>query len=100
MKPLVLHSEAIAELDGAVAYYQDQRSGLGLDFLFTVERAFSKIQQHPELGTPYKIRGLRRFVLQQFPFLIFYAELEACTWIVAIAHSKRKPDYWRKRQIE
>lgn len=100
MKPLVLHSDAIAELDGAVGYYQDQRPGLGLDFLSTVERALSKIQQHPEFGTPYKIRGLRRYVLQRFPFLIFYAELEDCIWIMAIAHSKRKPDYWRKRQIE
>ena len=100
MKPLILHSEAIAELDGAVAYYQNQRSGLGLDFLADVERAFSKIQQHPELGRSYKIRGLRRYVLQRFPFFIFYAELKACIWIVAIAHSKRKPDYWRKRQIE
>ncbi|MGB3514891.1 MAG: type II toxin-antitoxin system RelE/ParE family toxin [Elainellaceae cyanobacterium] len=100
MKPLVLHSEAIAELDGAVAYYQDQRSGLGLDFLSNVEQAFGKIQQHPELGTPYTVRGLRRYVLQRFPFSIFYAELEACIWIVAIAHSKRKPNYWRKRQIE
>jgi toxin ParE1/3/4 len=100
VKPIVLHSEAIVELDAAVAYYEQQRKGLGLEFLSSVERAFALIQQNPNLGTAYKIRRLRRFVLQRFPFSIFFAELEACIWIVAIAHSKRKPDYWRRRRIE
>ncbi len=33
-------------------------------------------------------------------YLIFYTEFEEFIWIVAIAHSKRTPDYWRRRQIE
>jgi toxin ParE1/3/4 len=38
--------------------------------------------------------------MPKFPFLIFYAELEKYIWVVAIAHGKRKPDYWQKRKIE
>jgi toxin ParE1/3/4 len=100
VKTIILHSEAIAELDAAVAYYEQQRKGLGLEFLSSVERAFALIQQNPKLGTAYKLSRLRRYVLQRFPFSIFFAELEAYLWIVAIAHSKRRPDYWRKRKIE
>jgi toxin ParE1/3/4 len=59
VKPVIIDSEAIEELDGAVAYYEDQKVGLGLDFL-----------------------------------------VEECIWVVAIAHGKRRPDYWRRRQIE
>lgn len=76
MKPVNIHSEAIAELDGAIAYYEDQQLGLGLDFLAKVEQAISKIQQNPNLGSAYKISRLRRYVIQRFPFLIFYAEFE------------------------
>ncbi len=100
MKPVIIHSEAIEELDGAVVYYEDQKVGLGLDFLIEVEQALDKIQQNPNLGAVYKLTGLRRYVIQRFPFLVFYAELEDCIWVAAIAHGKRRPDYWRQRQIE
>lgn len=100
MKPVIVHSEAIEELDGAISYYEDQKVGLGLDFLAEVEQALDKIQQNPNLGAVYKATGLRRYVIQRFPFLIFYAELEEFIWVVAIAHGKRRPDYWRRRQIE
>ncbi len=100
MKPLIIHSEAITELDSAIAYYEKRKVGLGLDFLSEVEQYLGKIQQNPNLGALYKVSGLRRYVMQRFPFLIFYAELEEFIWIVAIAHGKRRPDYWRRRQIE
>ncbi len=100
MKPIVIHSEAIAELDGTISYYDDQKVGLGLDFLAEVEQAINKIQQNPNLGAIYNVEGLRRYVIQRFPFLIFYTELEAVIWIVAIAHGKRKPNYWIQRQME
>jgi toxin ParE1/3/4 len=100
VKPVIIHSEAIEELDGAVAYYEDQKVGLGFNFLVEVEQALGKIQQNPNLGVVYKVTGLRRYVIQRFPFLIFYAELEEYIWVVAIVHGKRRPDYWRRRQIE
>lgn len=100
MKPVIIHSEAIEELDSAVSYYEDQTVGLGLDFLAEVEQVLSKIQQNPNLGAVYKVAGLRRYVIQRFPFLVFYAELEEFIWVVAIAHGKHRPDYWKKRQIE
>ena len=100
MKPLIIHSEARAELDSAIAYYEERKVGFGLDFLSEVEQYLGKIQQNPNLGALYKASGLRRYVMQRFPFLIFYAELEEFIWIVAIAHGKRRPDYWRRRQIE
>jgi toxin ParE1/3/4 len=100
VKPVIIHSEAIEELDGAVSYYEDQKVGLGLDFLAEVEQTLSKIQQNPNLGAVYKVTESRRYVIQRFPFLVFYAELEELIWVVAIAHGKRRPEYWRKRQIE
>lgn len=68
MKPVIVHSEAIAELDQAVAYYEDQKVGLGLDFLVEVEQALGKIQQNSNLGAVYKNIGLRRYVIKGFHF--------------------------------
>jgi toxin ParE1/3/4 len=73
---------------------------LGLDLLSELEKVIGKIQQNPNLGTPYKIEGVRRYAIQRFPYLIFYSELEDVIWIISIAHGKRKPDYWKNRQIE
>lgn len=98
MKPVIIHIEAMEELDGAISYYENQNIGLGLDFLSEVEESISKIQQNPNLGTVYKLTGLLRYIIQRFPFLIFYAEFADFIWVVAIAHGKRRPEYWRKRQ--
>ncbi|MGI0485689.1 type II toxin-antitoxin system RelE/ParE family toxin [Pantanalinema rosaneae CENA516] len=100
MKPVILHREAIAELDRSISYYETQKVGLGLDLLATVEQAIAKIQQNPNLGASYTIAGVRRYIIPRFPFQLFYTELEHLIWVVAIAHSKRRPGYWSKRQLE
>lgn len=100
MKPVIIHSKAREELDHSIFYYEKQKTGLGLDFLSEVEQALGKIQQNPSLGAIYKATGLRRYVVQRFPFLIFYAEFSEFIWIVAIAHGKRKPNYWSTRQLD
>lgn len=100
MKPVIIHNEAKQELDSAIAYYEVRQVGLGLDFLSDVEQAISRIQQNPNVGEKYKITGFRRYVMQRFPYLVFYVEFEDFIWVVAIAHGKRKPNYWKKRQVE
>lgn len=49
MKPIVFHPDAEAELDEAMAYYEDQRVGLGLRLKAEVENALALIQQQPQL---------------------------------------------------
>jgi len=100
VKPVIIHSQARVELDEAIAFYERQRVGLGLDLQRAVERAIGRIQQHPQLGAPYKATEFRYYVLRRFPYIIFYAELEEAIWIVAVAHGKRRPDYWRRRRVE
>lgn len=100
MKFIVIHTEARKELDATIAYYEAQKVGLGLDLLSEVEKVFLKIQQNPNLGIPHKIEGIRRYAIQRFPYLIFYTELEEVIWVIAIAHGRRKPNYWKQRNIE
>jgi toxin ParE1/3/4 len=100
VKPVIIHSKAREELDNSIFYYEKQKTGLGLDFLSEIEQALDTIQRNPSLGGIYKATGLRRYVVQRFPLIIFYAEFDEFIWVVAITHGKRRPNDWRERQVE
>lgn len=99
MKPIRFHQSAIAELDEAIAYYEEQRVGLGLDLNTEVERAVNRIQENPAIGAHHKNTQFQFSLVRRFPFVVFYRELDETIWIVAIAHGKRRPDYWSRRRV-
>lgn len=72
MKNVVLHADARAELDDAVAFYEERREGLGVDFLAEVEKALLRIQRNPKQGTVYRDTEHRKFVLRRFPYILFF----------------------------
>ena len=84
------------EMTEASLFYEATTSGLGTGFLDEIQRVVNVLCEHPELGQSVD-RGLRRILLQRFPFSIIYSvELDAVL-IVAIAHQRRRPDYWKER---
>jgi toxin ParE1/3/4 len=38
--------------------------------------------------------------VNRFPYLVFYDESDEDIWVAAIAHERRRPDYWRNRKPE
>jgi toxin ParE1/3/4 len=97
LKDVVLHSEARAELDDAVAFYEERREGLGVEFLTVIEKAFERIQENPKQGSIYRDSGHRKLVVRKFPYVLFFRELSDRIRITAIAHAKRRPGYWKGR---
>ena len=84
------------EMTEASVFYAAATSGLGADFLDEVGRVINILREHTELGQPVG-SGLRRAVLHRFPFsLIYLAEVDTVV-IVAVAHQRRRPGYWRDR---
>ena len=96
MKKIIIHEEAEKELWYAVEYYEDQVKGLGLDFEQEIQKALVLIQENPKISTESEY-GVRRHLLQRFPYFIYYDEYEKDIWIIAFAHTSRKPFYWEKR---
>ena len=96
MKKIIIHEEAEKELWYAVEYYEDKAKGLGLDFEQEIQKALALIQENPEISTESEY-GVRRYLLQRFPYFIYYDEYEEYIWIIAFAHTSRKPFYWEKR---
>jgi hypothetical protein len=48
VKPLIIDEEAELELAGSVAFYEERRSGLGLDFHAAAKEAVRRIATAPE----------------------------------------------------
>jgi plasmid stabilization system protein ParE len=98
MSPLQIdvHPEAVAEARAAAQWYRE-RSPLAADaFLAELDRAVQRIAEKPEMYSSY-IRGTRRYLLQRFPFYLVYRQIAKKLEIIAIAHGRRKPGYWKKR---
>lgn len=80
----------------AVAAYEAARPGVGGEFLAEVERAARRIISFPDHGSPY-LAGTRRIVLRRFPYNVVYWPDPEDLLVVAVAHQRRKPGYWRGR---
>jgi toxin ParE1/3/4 len=46
---------------------------------------------------PKYLHGTRRFVLHRFPFSITYLDDPDVLSVIAVAHGKRTPGYWKQR---
>lgn len=98
MKGVVFHPQAEQELIDAAAYYEEQKPRLGLEYLEEVEFAINFLARYPEAGS--KVRGfVRRLTLPKFPYSVLYRISEDDQIrALAVAHHKRRPQYWLDRQ--
>ena len=86
--------EADSEFSAAVVYYDG--SGLGQRFEDEIDRALFWLLEHPHL-CPLRRGIYRRMNLHIFPYYIPYIIRESTLWVVAVAQSQRRPEYWIKR---
>lgn len=96
MKPTTFHPDADSEVTEGVEYYESCSTGLGSELLGEVERALSHISTNPE-ACQLIGRRARGKSLWRFPYNLVYAVYSDRVRIVAFAHQKRRPFYWRKR---
>ena len=90
------HPAAASEMRAAAAYYQDRVPGLGEEFLAEVERVCSRLSEQQSLG-PRLDAEHRRLALKRFPFGLIYRLKSSNVQVVAVAHRRRRPEYWRRR---
>ena len=89
---------ASEEFAAAVRWYEMRRSGLGSDFYNAIVRTIELIRTHPEIGTARTGRfPYRQWRVARFPYRIVYRIREADIYVVAVAHTSRRPGYWRNR---
>ena len=95
-KRLRIHSQAQEEINEAFDWYFKRSPGAAEAFLTEVGASMAQIAAHPQLYPPYT-KNTRRRVLPEFPYSVIFQEKDDIILVVAVAHAKRRPGYWRKR---
>ena len=99
MKPFQFSKPASDELTDAVRWYERRRSGLGGDFYDAVVRTIDLIRAHPEIGASRMGRlPNQQLRVARFPYKIVYRVRENDIYVVAVAHTSRRPGYWQRRR--
>lgn len=92
----VFHPEAREEFLASVDWYNLQAPGLGADFADSVQTAVSLVEAFP-LGWTEVEEGIRRCLVQRFPYGILYSVEGDVIVIYAVMHLHREPGYWKNR---
>jgi plasmid stabilization system protein ParE len=95
-KPFRFHPEAREDFRDAIRWYRARSTIASVEFRTSVSGAIRNLAHTPELWPKY-LHGTRRFVLHRFPFSVIYLDDHDVVTIIAVAHSKRKPGYWKHR---
>ena len=95
-RDLIIRSKAEAELVDAFNWYENQVSGLGSDYLNTVDAALSGIQRNPAVH-PIVHGKVRRCLVRRFPYAIFYLIEPTKIIVLAVFHVRQNPTDWNER---
>lgn len=91
------HPLADGELvDGAVNYTKLVSAQLARDFISEFERSIDLLRSNPMLGAKWAGR-YRRLPLPRFPYSLVYILTADRIRLIALAHQRRRPGYWRGR---
>jgi plasmid stabilization system protein ParE len=94
-----LVSESLVDLDveAAFEWYENERAGLGVEFLNELRAAYNRIAEGP---LKYQeLRGaIRRALLRRFPYAVYFAVEADVVVIVAVLHASRDPAEWQRRR--
>ena len=92
-----LHTGAKEDIEEAISYYSDINPTLSEDLLNEFYQTIALVLKRPFLF-PATRKKYRKVPLHRFPYKIFYVIKKEEIIVLAFAHHKRKPNYWKKRK--
>jgi toxin ParE1/3/4 len=91
------HPEALLEAWEARRWYAERNLQAAESFLAEFDHAREQVVAHPDRWPPY-LHGTRRYRFRRFPYLLVYHATPERIVVLAVAHAKRRPGYWKTRQ--
>jgi toxin ParE1/3/4 len=86
---------ALANTDEAFEWYENERDGLGQEFLESMRAAYDRIASGP-LSYQEMRAGLRRILLRRFPYAVYFAVEGEVVTVVTVLHVSRHPRGWQR----
>ncbi|MDA1107906.1 MAG: type II toxin-antitoxin system RelE/ParE family toxin [Proteobacteria bacterium] len=96
MPSVIFRRQARREFDEAGDWYEQERAGLGLEFLAEINRLIQRITSNPE-QFPILYRDVHKAVAQRFPYCVYFRERDQHIIVLAVFHSARNPAVWQQR---
>jgi toxin ParE1/3/4 len=91
--PVVFRRRVQDDLTAAFNWYEEQRVGLGDDFLSAAQSTFKSIELYPEMFA--SVHGeVRRAIVSRFPFGAFYVVEPKHIVVLRVLHTARDPRLW------
>lgn len=94
---LVVRPQAATELLEARRWFDEQRHGLGQDFVVEVDLTISAVLGRPE-SFPQVHGAIRRAIVHRFPYGVFFRITTNAIVILGVIHGRRNPESWRQRR--
>ena len=98
IRPIRTAKPASEELTATVQWYERQRPGLGGEFFDAILGTINRVSETPEAGSSFGRLDARRMLVAKFPYQIVYRINADEIRILAFAHLKRRPGFWRHRR--
>lgn len=97
MLPIEYHPGARRDFDESFDWYVARSANAAVRFSAAIDTTLETIAANPE-RFPLLDSTHRQCTVKRFPFRIIYRIIPSGLFIVAIAHGKRRPDYWSDRK--
>jgi len=85
---------ARSDLINAIRWYQERNRSTADSFRTSIKRVIENLAT-TSMHAAADVDGVRRRVLKDFPFTVFYVLEEHAIIVIAIAHHRREPGYWK-----
>jgi plasmid stabilization system protein ParE len=93
---VIFHPAAAQEAESAYDWYVVRSPRAAQGFREELRHAIDAVSENPSTWPRHGARG-RRYVFPRFPFNLVYVVRGDQVEILAVAHSRRRPGYWRSR---
>jgi plasmid stabilization system protein ParE len=88
---------AKVDLQEAYDWYAARSARAALLFELAADHALHQVAQNPELSARCDARH-RLHRIRRYPYSIIYRIEPGTVLVVAVAHGRRRPGYWRNRK--
>lgn len=96
-KKFVFRRVADAEFVESAGWYEDQRLGLGQDFISEVQGVLDNIAANPH-RYPVVFKDIREGLVSEFPYCVYYRVKADRIIVTAVFHTSRDPAVWQSRK--
>ena len=93
---VVFRHAARREFDEAALWYEERRSGLGVQFTSEINHAIDLTAANPE-RFPVMHRDVRCVRVRRFPYSVFFRAESRRIVVLAVFHARRDPSTWQQR---